>query len=276
MPPIGLSPRSRFANLRAVILCGGRGTRLQEATGGLKPKPLVEVGGRPILWHIMKGYAEHGVQDFVLCLGQLSTAIKDYFLHYHAMNTDFTLKIGAAESIKYHGSQAELDWHVTLADTGAAAMTGARLARVRRYLGDETFMMTYGDGVSNVDVTKLLAFHRSQGKIATVTGVRPVGRFGRLNLSGHNVTSFEEKPEDGDFINGGFFVFEPRVFDYLSTDPDCVLERDPLSRLANDGEMVVYQHTGFWQCMDTYRDLLFLEELWRDGRAPWKTWTDGD
>lgn len=261
--------------MKAIILCGGRGTRLQEATGGIKPKPMVEVGGRPILWHIMKGYAAQGVTEFILCLGHLGSVIKEYFLHYEAMNSDFTLRMGAGDKLEYHRSHPEVDWTVTLTDTGKDAMTGARLARARRYVGNETFMFTYGDGVADVDLGRLLAFHREQGRIATVTAVRPIGRFGRLEIDQQLVRSFEEKPgDDAGWINGGFFVFEPSVFDYLSSDSACVLERGPAERLAADGELAAYQHRGFWQCMDTYRDLVLLEELWGGGRAPWKTWSD--
>ncbi len=258
--------------MKAVILCGGKGTRLQEATGGLKPKPMVEVGGRPILWHIMKTYAHHGIREFVLCLGHLGNHIKDYFLHYEAMNSDFTVRLGRTESLTYHKTHPENDWTVTLADTGQEVMTGARLARVRRYLGDEPFMFTYGDGVADIDIQALLAFHRSHGKIATVTGVLPMGRFGRLNIEQDAVVAFEEKPvgEQG-YINGGFFVLEPGIFDYLSEDPSCIFERDPLEGLARDGQLMVFRHDGFWQCMDTYRDLLLLEQLWASG-APWRIW----
>jgi glucose-1-phosphate cytidylyltransferase len=263
--------------MKAVILCGGHGTRLRETTGGLKPKPMVEIGGRPILWHIMKGYAQCGVNEFVLCLGQLGPVIKHYFLHYEALNSDFTLDIGATESITYHRRHSETNWRVTLADTGETSMTGARLARIRRYVDGERFMLTYGDGVADIDVQELLKHHERHGKVATVTGVRPAGRFGRLDLDGQLVTSFEEKPVgEGGYINGGFFVFEPSIFDYVSPDADCTLEREPLERLARAGELVMYPHNGFWQCMDTYRDLMLLEELWARGNPPWRTWTNGE
>ncbi len=258
--------------MKAVILCGGKGTRIQEATGGLKPKPMVEVGGRPILWHIMKIYSHYGIRDFVLCLGHLGNQIKDYFLHYEAMNSDFTIRLGRTESLLYHNSHPENDWSVTLADTGQETMTGARLTRVRKYVGAETFMFTYGDGVADVDLRALLEFHKRHGRIATVTGVQPVGRFGRLNIDGDAVVAFEEKPvgEHG-YINGGFFVLEPEVFEYVSEDPSCIFEREPLENLARDGQLMVYKHDGFWQCMDTYRDLLLLERLWQEG-APWRVW----
>jgi glucose-1-phosphate cytidylyltransferase len=247
---------------------------LQEATGGLRPKPMVEIGGRPILWHIMKGYAYFGVRDFVLCLGHLGNIIKEYFLHYEAMNSDITVRMGASNDVLYHREHPESDWRVTLADTGLDAMTGARVARVRRYVADSTFMLTYGDGVSDVDVGALTAFHRSHGRLATVTGVLPGGRFGRLAVDKNRVHAFEEKPatETG-YINGGFFVLEPGVFNYLTADSRCVLERDPLERLAADGQLMMFPHEGFWQCMDTYRDLLLLEEQWRSGKAPWRLWS---
>ena len=263
--------------MKTVILCGGQGTRLQEATGGLKPKPMVEVGGRPILWHIMKGYAAQGHKDFVLCLGHLGNIIKDYFLHYEAMNSDFTLHMGSTNEIHYHHKHAEADWTVTLADTGLQSMTGARVARVQKYVGKETFMLTYGDGVADLDFESLLAFHRSHGKLATVTGVKPLGRFGRLGVEGDRVMRFEEKPfgEHG-YINGGFFVLEPGAFDYLTTDPSCILERDPLENLANDDQLRVFKHEGYWQCMDTYRDMVVLEEMWHSGKPPWRNWKEGE
>lgn len=268
---------TRIHALKAVILCGGQGTRLQEATAGLKPKPMVDVGGRPILWHIMKGYAHHGILDFVLCLGHLGGVIKHYFLNYEAMNSDFTIDIAASRAIEYHRRPSETDWRVTLAETGQQSMTGSRLAQVARYVGDQTFMTTYGDGLSDVNLGSLLEFHRKHGKIATVTGVQPLGRFGRLQLAGDRVAAFEEKPPgDGAYINGGFFVFEPAIFDYLSADAGCVLEREPLERLAHDGQLMMYRHDGFWQCLDTYRDLLLLEQLWAEGRPPWRVWIQGD
>lgn len=262
--------------MKVVLLCGGQGTRIQEATGGIKPKPMVEVGGRPLLWHIMKVYSHHGLSDFVLCLGYLGHVIKTYFLSYEAHNSDLTIRLGSEGGITYHRPHSEKDWTVTLADTGADTMTGGRLAKVERYVKGETFMLTYGDGVSDVDLKSLLDFHRSHGRIATITGVHPIGRFGRLTVDGQKVTSFEEKPMDelGGRINGGFMVFEPGVFDYLSTDAGCVLERVPLERLATDGQLMMYAHDGYWQCMDTYRDLLLLEKLWETGAAPWRVWKD--
>lgn len=254
--------------MRTVILCGGKGTRLQEATGGVIPKPMVRIGGRPILWHIMQRYAANGHKDFVLALGHQQEVIRDYFLRYDEHNADVEVcLLGGVIPLAPHKE----DWTVILSDTGQDTMTGGRLARVRPYVEDETFMVTYGDGLADIDLDALLAFHRAHGKIATVTGVRPPGRFGRLDVRSEHgegeVVSFAEKPADGR-VNGGFFVFEPRVFDYLGTDSACVLERGPLEWLARDGELRMFAHDGFWQCMDTYHDLLALEGLWAT-KAPW-------
>jgi len=262
--------------MKVVILCGGKGTRLQEATEGVIPKPMVEIGGHPILWHIMKLYAHFHVREFVLCLGHMGKIIKDFFLHYEVLNSDVTIQMGTPGEISYHRSHQDMDWKVTLADTGLETMTGARLARVRDYVGDTTFMLTYGDGVANIDIPCLLAFHRSHGKIATITGVEPISRFGRLTVKDRRVVAFEEKPigDGGNRINGGFFVFEPEVFDYVSPDPSCTLEREPLERLSADGQLMMFDHHGFWACMDTYRDLLYLQKLWDEGNPPWRLWCD--
>ena len=259
--------------LPVVLLCGGLGTRLREETG-VRPKPLIEIGGRPILWHIMKGYAAAGCEEFVLCLGYKGQLIKDYFWHYRLQNSDVTLDLGVTGDVIWHNHHLETSWRVTLADTGALAGTGARLAKVQRYLGDRPFFLTYGDGVSDVDLDQLLAFHRSHGRLVTVTGVNPPSRFGELRADGAGVVrDFIEKPHlEGELVNGGFFVMEPGVFDYLSDDDGCVLERDPLERLAADGQLVVHPHHGFWQCMDTYRDLELLEGLWQQKDPPWKVW----
>lgn len=258
--------------MKTVILCGGRGTRFREETER-KPKPMVELGDKPILWHIMKGFARYQINDFVLCLGYKAELIKEYFLNYEAMNSDFTITLGDRSSLALHSKHDEAGWRITLADTGLDAMTGARVKRVQRYVGGSTFMLTYGDGVSDVDLDALLAFHRSHGKIGTVTGVRAPGRFGELGAEGNRVASFMEKPEvSGGHINGGFFVFEPEFFDYLSAAESCILERDPLERLARDGQLMLYKHEGFWQCMDTYRDYAYLTDLWTSGKAPWKNW----
>ncbi|MDD5307563.1 MAG: glucose-1-phosphate cytidylyltransferase [Deltaproteobacteria bacterium] len=263
--------------MKAVILCGGRGTRLHDATAGTIPKPMVEVGGRPLLWHIMKGYAHHGHNDFVLCLGHLGHVIKEYFLHYEAMNSDLTLHMGSPGRVDYHGGAGQVDWTVTLADTGKEAGTGTRLARVEKHLGREPFLLTYGDGVADVDIGKLLAFHRSHGRIATVTGVIPTGRFGLLWVENGRVVRFLEKPSmEVERINGGFFVFNPEIFDVLRLYPECMLEQEPLEKLSQDGELMMYEHDGYWRCVDTLRDLLELEEHWSAGRSPWVVWKDGD
>jgi glucose-1-phosphate cytidylyltransferase len=261
--------------MKVIILCGGQGTRLREHTE-IRPKPMVEIGGKPILWHIMKLYAHHGFSDFVLCLGYKGAQIKEYFLNYEAMNSDFTIKLGDRHAVAYHGcSHGETGWKVTLADTGEDAMTGARVKRVSRYLGTpRTFAVTYGDGVSDVDLKAALTFHRAHGKLATVTGVRPSSRFGELAHRGTAVVQFSEKPQmEQGVINGGFFFFEPGFLRYLSDDSGCVLEREPMERCVADGQLHVYEHRGYWQCMDTYRDWEQLERLWRSGGAPWKVWS---
>lgn len=258
--------------MKAVILCGGRGTRIREETEQ-KPKPMIDIGGKPIVWHIMKSYERHGISEFVLCLGYKGDKIKDYFLQYEAMSSDFTIQLGSRSSIEFHSPVDEQSWRVTLADTGLDAMTGARVKRVQRYVGNEPFCLTYGDGVSDVDVTAAIAFHKRHGCIGTVTGVRPPGRFGELDVTGDQVASFAEKPPAAHgLVNGGFFVFEPAIFDYLRSDDDCILERAPLEKLARDGQLQVYRHEGFWQCVDTYRDYELLLGLWTSGKAPWKQW----
>jgi glucose-1-phosphate cytidylyltransferase len=260
--------------VKAIILCGGQGTRLREHTE-TRPKPMVEVGNRPILWHVMKGYAHYGMTDFILCLGYKGQLIKEYFLNYEAMNSDFTIELGARESIEYHGqAHGEDGWRVTLADTGEAAMTGARVARAARHLGeDQTFSVTYGDGLSDVDLGRVREFHLRHGGLATVTGVGPPSRFGELQTRGERVAAFSEKPQVSQgLINGGFFFFQREFLDYVSGDDDCVLEREPLERCAADGKLFVYRHAGYWQCMDTYRDWLQLDQHWRQGSAPWKVW----
>lgn len=260
-------------DLPVVILCGGQGTRLREETE-FKPKPMVPVGDRPILWHIMKHYAHYGLNRFVLCLGYRGEIIKDYFFNYEAMNSDFTVHLGQRR-VEFHATHEE-DWAVTLADTGALAQTGARLRKVRRHLDVERFCLTYGDGLADVDLDALLAYHRSHGKLVTMTGVHPPSRFGEIRVDGGRVVEFEEKPNMGaGFINGGYFVCERGVFDYLDDTDGCIFERGPLERLAADGELMVYEHHGFWQCMDTLRDMTLLNELWASGRAPWRVWEPG-
>jgi glucose-1-phosphate cytidylyltransferase len=258
--------------VKVVILCGGQGTRLREETE-FRPKPLVEIGGRPILWHIMKLYAHYGFSEFVLCLGYRGQMIKEHFLNYEAMNNDFTVSLGSKREVHYHGSHAEDGFSVTLADTGLDAMTGARIRAVQKYVDGDTFMVTYGDGVSDVDLQAVLAFHRAHGRLATVTTHRPISRFGVLELGASgSVTGFNEKPQLDGWVNVGFFVFERGVFDYLDDNEACVLEQAPLQRLARDGQLVAYRHDGFFFAMDTYREFKFLNDVWDAGKAPWKVW----
>lgn len=258
--------------MKVVILCGGLGTRLREETE-FRPKPLVEIGGRPVLWHIMKIFAHHGMREFVLCLGYRGQMIKEYFLNYEAMNNDFTICLGRQHRITHHGAHSEQDFMVTLAETGGQAMTGARVKRVEEYVPDETFLVTYGDGVADIDIKALVEFHRSHGRLATVTTVHPFSRFGVLDIDGERrVREFAEKPVMQGWASAGFFVFDRRVFDYLSWDDDCVLEREPLERLAAEGQLMAYQHTGFFYTMDTYREYEYLNNRWNEGRAPWKVW----
>lgn len=247
------------------------GTRLREHTE-LRPKPMVEVGGIPILVHIMRIYARAGFREFVLCLGYKGDQIKRYFLDYDALQSDFSIELGRRESIEFHGRQeGATNWKVTLADTGQGAMTGARLRKVRRYLDGDTFAVTYGDGVADLDLRSVLAFHRAHGRKATITGVRPPSRFGEIEHSAGRVLSFNEKPQVGSgLINGGFFFFEPSFLDYLDDDESCTLEREPLDRCVRDDQLRVYEHPGFWHCMDTYRDWEQLEGLWSTGQAPWR------
>ena len=260
--------------MQVVILCGGQGTRLREETE-FRPKPLVDVGGRPILWHIMKGYAHHGHRAFVLCLGYRGHMIKEYFLNYEAMNNDFTIQLGQQHRVIPHGAHGEQDFRVTLADTGPETQTGGRIARVRNYIDAEAshdaFMATYGDGLADIDLGALAEFHRSHGKLATLTAVRPPSRYGVLELDGDRVATFAEKPQLEGWVSAGFFVFDRRVFDYLGGD-DCVLEREPLTRLAAEGQLMVYRHDGFFFAMDTYREYKLLNDLWDRGEAPWRVW----
>jgi glucose-1-phosphate cytidylyltransferase len=255
--------------VKAIILAGGQGTRLREETE-YRPKPLVDVGGRPILWHILKYYAHYGVTDFVLCLGYRGHMIKEYFLNYEAMNNDFTICLGEKHQINYHGAHDEQDYNVTLADTGLETMTGGRVARVKRYVDDETFCVTYGDGLTDLNLHKAMEFHRSHGRLATVTAVRPISRFGVLELSeAGQVQRFVEKPQMEGWASAGFMIFNRRVFDYLGGD-DCVLEQEPMERLAREDQLMAYRHDGFFFAMDTYREYLYLNELWASGKAPWK------
>lgn len=254
--------------MKVVILAGGLGTRISEESH-LKPKPMIEIGGKPILWHIMKIYSHYGINDFVICLGYKGYVIKEYFANYflHMSNVTFDM---ARNHMEVHERYAE-PWRVTLIDTGAETLTGGRLKRVRDYVGDETFCFTYGDGVTNLDIGSLIKFHQQHGKLATVTAIQPPGRYGALNLTGSAVSNFQEKPAgDGAWINGGFFVLEPKVFDYIENDRTS-WESTPLQRLAQEGELMAYQHDGFWQAMDTLRDKNHLEDLWA-ATPPWKVW----
>jgi len=253
--------------MKTVILCGGLGTRLSEETQ-VKPKPMVEIGGRPILWHIMKIYESYGFNDFTLALGYKGETIKDYFLNYHALLSDLTVHLKTGQ-VDFSNPTAE-DWRVSLIDTGADTMTGGRLLRLQDHLRPHgTFMLTYGDGVSDVNLTELLAFHRAHGKHATVTAVRPSARFGGMDIDDGKVLCFKEKPQSGEgWINGGFFVFEPDVLDYLADD-GTVLEQSPLEKLVQAGQLMAYEHSGYWQCMDTIRDRDALQSLWSTGKAPW-------
>lgn len=256
--------------MKVVILAGGLGTRLSEETG-IRPKPMVEIGGKPILWHIMKIYSHFGFNEFVICLGYKGYMIKEYFANYFLHMSDVTIDI-RNNNIETHCNYSE-PWKISLIDTGDSTMTGGRVKRVQKYIGDETFMLTYGDGVSDVDISRLLKFHKKQKKTATLTAVRPPGRFGSLQIEeDNNVASFHEKPlGDGGYINGGFFVFEPEVFDYLKDD-ETILEREPLEQLAKSGQLNAYRHNDFWYAMDTLRDRNYLEGEWASGRARWNVW----
>jgi len=257
--------------MKVVILAGGFGTRISEESH-LKPKPMIEIGERPILWHIMKTYSHYGYNDFIICLGYKGYHIKEYFAHYFLHESDVTYDFRNENERLIHHHSAE-PWTVTLVNTGLDTMTGGRVKQVREYIGNEPFMLTYGDGVSDVNIGDLVAYHQSHGKLATVTSTQPSGRFGALNLTGDNqVLGFQEKPKgDGGWINAGFFVLEPKIFDYIAGD-EIVLEKEPLEQLAKAGELLAYRHRGFWQPMDTLRDKTLLEELWKTNKAPWQVW----
>lgn len=259
--------------MKTILLCGGQGTRLREETE-YRPKPMVEIGGRPILWHIMKSYSHHGFNQFILCLGYKGHMIKNYFLDYEAMNNDFTIRLGANKSIDYHNAHSEQDFEVTLADTGLDSMTGRRIRLASRYLDDdEIFMVTYGDGLSNVNLNDLVAYHRSHGKLATVTAIRPISRFGLIDIDESNIVrNFAEKPKAEGWASAGYFVFDRRVLDYIGSD-DCILEREPLEKLAREGQLMVYRHDGFFFAMDTFREYQILNQMWDSGEAPWKVWS---
>lgn len=257
---------------KVVILCGGRGTRLQEETT-VKPKPMVEIGGWPILWHIMKIYSHYGFKEFLIALGYKGEVIKSYFLNYYYLINSISIDLNDG-NIKVHGRQQREDWIVHLIDTGLHTETGGRIKRLASCVKNETFIMTYGDGVANINIQDLVAFHHRHGKLATITAVRPPARFGSLKFGGDLVVKFAEKPQMGEgWINGGFFVLEPGVLEYIEGD-EIFFEREPLERLAQDGQLVAYKHDGFWQCMDTFRDVRLLESLWQSGNPPWKIWED--
>ena len=257
--------------MKVVILAGGLGTRISEESH-LKPKPMIEIGERPILWHIMKIYSHYGFNDFVICLGYKGYCIKEYFAHYFLHESDVTFDFRNHNEQVIHQHSAE-PWRVTLVNTGIETMTGGRVKRIQPHIGNEPFLLTYGDGVSDVDISALADYHRTHGKLATVTSIQPVGRFGALDLSDTNqVSGFQEKPKgDGAWINGGFFVLQPEIFDYIVGD-ETVFEKTPLESLAHANQLMAYKHTGFWQPMDTLRDRLHLEDLWKSGQAPWKLW----
>lgn len=255
--------------MKAVILAGGLGTRISEETS-VKPKPMIDIGGKPVLWHILKIYAQHGINDFIICLGYKGYMIKEYFANYFLHTSDVTFDL-TNNSMEVHQRHAE-PWRVTLVDTGDQTQTGGRLKRVEKYLDGETFCFTYGDGLADIDITAQLAFHKSRASLATMCAVQPPGRFGAINIEDSRITRFEEKPSgDGSWINGGFFLLEPAALDYIHGD-STIWEREPLEALARDGQISAYTHSGFWQPMDTLRDRLKLEELWQSGNAPWKIW----
>ena len=256
--------------MKVGILAGGHGTRLAEETE-IKPKPMVEIGGRPILWHIMMHYSCYGHNEFVIALGYKGEVIKRYMVDYCSLNSNLTINLKAGR-VDLHDTEGIQDWTVELIDTGLHTMTGGRIKRLQPYMGDKTFMLTWGDGVSTVDLARLLAFHRHHGRLITMTAVRPPARYGHMEFDGDRIREFTEKPQTAEgWINGAFFVVEPQVFDYIDGD-DTQFEKGPLERLAADGELMAYKHDGFWQCMDTRRDKFVLEKLWDSGEAPWKTW----
>jgi glucose-1-phosphate cytidylyltransferase len=259
--------------MKVVVLCGGLGTRLREETE-YRPKPMVEIGGRPILWHIMKTYAHWGFREFVLCLGYRGNMIKEYFLNYEAMNNDFTICLGKNSKIEYKNDHREQDFLVTLSDTGPNTMTGGRVKRIEKYIDDDLFMLTYGDGVGDINIAGLLEFHKTHGKLATVTTITPSSRFGVIEANSiGRVVKFQEKPKTSNRASAGFFVLNRKVFDFINGD-ECVFEREPLERLVASGELMNYQHDGFFYAMDTYREYEYLNELWNSKQAPWKVWTE--
>lgn len=258
--------------MKAVLLAGGLGTRMREETE-FRPKPMVEIGGKPVLWHIMKIFACNGITDFIVCTGYKGDVIKEYFLDYEARNNDFTITLGRSHEIVFHDQHLESDWRVTVADTGQATQTGGRVKRVQQYLeGEEQFIVTYGDGLADVDVARLLDFHKSHGRAATITTVRPLSRFGMVDVAeDETVQRFREKPQVDDWVSAGFFVFDQSIFDRIGGD-EVLLEQEPLAELAAEGQLAAFRHEGFWQPMDTYRESVMLNEMWDTGTAPWKVW----
>ncbi|MCE8427576.1 MAG: glucose-1-phosphate cytidylyltransferase [Candidatus Methanoperedens sp.] len=258
--------------MKVVILCGGLGTRIKEETE-YRPKPMVKIGNKPILWHIMKNYSSYGFNDFILCLGYKGEIIKEYFYNYEILNNDFTVELGQHKNIEIHDIHNEKGWRITLVDTGERALKGARLKKIEKYINSDIFMATYGDGVANIDIDELLDFHHSHRKLATLTGINPASRFGELKVNGNRVEAFNEKPETGSgLINGGFFVFNKGIFDYLMVDDSCDLEIGALEQIAREGQLMVYKHKGSWACMDTLRDMDYLNKLWNENKAFWKIW----
>jgi len=259
--------------MKVVILCGGRGLRFSETTEH-KPKPLIEIGEKPILWHIMKIFSYYGYNDFILCLGYKSDMIKKFFLEYELMSNDLTIKLAYKNKPDIHNSSLESDWEITLAETGLNSLTGARIKRIEKYIDGDLFMLTYGDAVADVNIKNLVEFHHSHNRIGTVTAIRPPSRFGLLNIGMQNeVKQFKEKAViEGHYVNGGFFVFDRRLFKYVKDDDQCSFEQEPLEQLASDGQLAAYIHNSYWQCMDTYRDWQLLNEEWESGNAPWKLW----
>lgn len=261
--------------MKVIILCGGMGTRLREETE-YRPKPMIEIGGKPILWHIMKLYASYGYKDFVLALGYKGDIIRNYFLNYRFYNSDFTVHLGSKDGVEVHGKHGEFDWRVTLVETGLTSMTGYRVKMCEKYVDGSDFMLTYGDAVANVSIEDIMKFHINHGRIGTVTGVFPPSRFGDLTVTGDTVEKFKEKPKNlqgSNPINGGFFVFKKNFFSMIPCDPSCDLERKPLEELADKQQLMVYKHYGFWQCMDTYRDYTLLNRLWQE-KPEWKVWNE--
>lgn len=258
--------------MKVVILCGGLGTRLREETE-YRPKPMVNIGNRPILWHIMKLYSYYGYNDFILCLGYKGNIIKEYFYNYEILSSDFTIELGRRDSIEIHNSHSEAGWKVTLADTGEKALKGARLKKIEKYIDSDTFMVTYGDGLANIYIDELVNFHKKHSKLATLTGVMPPSRFGTLSLNEDAIEKFTEKPQTvGQYVNGGFFVLNRGIFDYLTYDDSCDFEMGVLDSLAEKGELMMYKHSREWMCMDTIRDVEYLNNLWSSNQAFWKIW----